>query len=84
MVPKIILYRLYYYNTDDHSRVRLNEIPGRPGSDYINANYIDVRSHFREVTSIIDCTIMYRDTSWKKDSLPLKVQFLIQFLISGV
>ncbi len=28
--------------TDDHSRVLLNET-GIPGSDYINANYIDVR-----------------------------------------
>lgn len=27
---------------DDHSRVKLSEIPGRPGSDYINANFIDV------------------------------------------
>ena len=54
MVPKIFMYRLItYYNADDHSRVRLNEIPGRPGSDYINANYIDVRSHFKEVTSIL-------------------------------
>ena len=48
------MYRLItHYNADDHSRVRLNEIPGRPGSDYINANYIDVRSHFKEVTSIL-------------------------------
>ena len=30
--------------TDDHSRVRLQEIPNVPGSDYINANYIDVSS----------------------------------------
>ena len=29
---------------DDHSRVKLKEIPNRPGSDYINGNYIDVRS----------------------------------------
>ena len=27
---------------DDHSRVRLEEIPNTPGSDYINANFIDV------------------------------------------
>lgn len=29
---------------DDNSRVRLLEIPGVPGSDYINANYLDVSS----------------------------------------
>ena len=28
--------------TDDHSRVKLSELPNRPGSDYINGNYIDV------------------------------------------
>lgn len=28
--------------SDDHSRVILPEITGRQGSDYINANYIDV------------------------------------------
>ena len=28
--------------SDDHSRVKLQETNGRPGSDYINANYIDV------------------------------------------
>lgn len=28
--------------TDDHSRVRLKEIPDMPGSDYINASHIDV------------------------------------------
>ena len=28
--------------TDDHSRVRLLEISGRVGSDYINGNFIDV------------------------------------------
>ena len=27
---------------DDHSRVRLQVIPSEAGSDYINANYIDV------------------------------------------
>lgn len=27
---------------DDHSRVLLNEISDDPGSDYINANFIDV------------------------------------------
>ena len=31
-----------FLNIDDHSRVRLEEIPNTPGSDYINANFIDV------------------------------------------
>ena len=29
------------YKTDDHSRVYLEDT-GQPGSDYINANFIDV------------------------------------------
>ena len=32
------------FPADDHSRVRLTEDPNREGSDYINANYIDVSS----------------------------------------
>ena len=28
---------------DDHSRVKLEMIEGEPCSDYINANYLDVR-----------------------------------------
>ena len=32
----------YVILTDDHSRVRLLEIPGKVGSDYINANFMDV------------------------------------------
>ena len=42
-------YYFYHINlydfvitSDDHSRVLLTEIPGRPGSDYINANHIVV------------------------------------------
>lgn len=29
----------------DETRVKLTAIPGIEGSDYINANYIDVRVH---------------------------------------
>ena len=28
----------------DHTRVMLSQIPKVPGSDYINANYVDVRA----------------------------------------
>ncbi len=46
-VPQQNLIPSKKYNvcTDDHSRVILTEIPGRPGSDYINANYILVCAH---------------------------------------
>ena len=30
------------FTTDDHTRVTLAEVDGCPGSDYINANFIDV------------------------------------------
>lgn len=32
-----------FFLSDDHSRVRLQLLDGDPHSDYINANYIDVR-----------------------------------------
>ena len=51
-----------YNNTDDHSRVKLSEIPGRPGSDYINANYIDVRSHIKVVVLFIYSTMNHNNT----------------------
>ena len=36
-------YQLFFFVvSDDHSRVKLQETNGKPGSDYINANYIDV------------------------------------------
>ena len=34
---------LHYVIPDDHSRVKLELIEGEPNSDYINANYLDVR-----------------------------------------
>ena len=30
--------------TDDSTRVKLKEIPGQDGSDYINASHLDVRT----------------------------------------
>lgn len=37
-----VLIFINLLHTDDHSRVLLSSIEGVPGSDYINANYIDV------------------------------------------
>jgi len=36
---------IFVSNIDDFSRVKLREIPGKEGSDYINASYIDVNYH---------------------------------------
>lgn len=33
-------------STDDHNRVELSETPANPGSDYINASYIDVSDFY--------------------------------------
>lgn len=41
--PPITLPLSSALSADDHSRVRLLVLDGDPHSDYINANYIDVR-----------------------------------------
>lgn len=38
----ILTFFLDFFFVDDHSRVLLNPIEGVAGSDYINANFIDV------------------------------------------
>ncbi len=42
VVPRTHINLLWIFLTDDHSRVKLQFIPGEDGSDYINANFIDV------------------------------------------
>ena len=37
----ILLFRVLFVSDDD-TRVSLTHLPGVPGSDYINANYINV------------------------------------------
>ena len=41
------------YASDDHSRVKLSYIDDKPGSDYINANYIPV-------SPLTCCNMIYR------------------------
>lgn len=38
---------------DDHTRVTLTELEGSPGSDYINANFIDVSNQVKNRVTII-------------------------------
>ena len=47
---RIRAWLIWFNFPDDHSRVLLTEVPGRPGSDYINANYIDVSPIFCHMT----------------------------------
>ncbi len=35
----------YWLLIDDYNRVKLSITPGEPGSDYINASFIDVSTH---------------------------------------
>lgn len=58
--------------TDDDTRVVLSEIEGVPGSDYINANFIDVRSKM-----IYFCIVSCRTICW---SFLQQIQFLIRLL----
>ena len=36
------LLKYLYFQSDDESRVKLKELPGEEGSDYINASHLDV------------------------------------------
>ena len=38
--------RFNFKHTDDHCRVKLEEIAGTENSDYINASYLDVTNHY--------------------------------------
>ena len=46
MFDKSCYLKLRFVFTDDHSRVVLTGKRETPGSDYINANYVDVRLFF--------------------------------------
>ena len=45
----ILLFFLLILFVDDHTRVLLNPIEGVAGSDYINANFIDVSFVFEPI-----------------------------------
>ncbi len=49
----------FIYIIDDHSRVPLSLIPGRNGSDYINANYINV-SASRHILILIKQVVLLK------------------------
>lgn len=40
-----IFFWTFFSFSDDHSRVVLNTVEDLEGSDYVNANYIDVSEH---------------------------------------
>ena len=46
------VFMCYFICADDHSRVILSEDPNKEGSDYINANHIDVRQLFACLSQI--------------------------------
>ena len=68
--------------SDELGRVRLRHGP-KPGSDYINASFIDVcvMNFYQYQTHIY--TSLYRVTSSKRHTLLLKVLCLVQWMICG-
>ena len=54
-----------FFNTDDNSRVCLRAIPGVIGSDYINASFISVRIHWRQILLLMIFKFCYIGLSRK-------------------
>ena len=60
--PTVTIVLLFFESfADDHTRVQLVELDGYPGSDYINANFIDV-STTTKITTVTICLNLYSST----------------------
>ena len=60
--PTVTIVLLFFDSfADDHTRVQLVELDGYPGSDYINANFIDV-STTTKITTVTICLNLYSFT----------------------
>ena len=60
--PTVTIVLLFFDSfADDHTRVQLVELDGYPGSDYINANFIDV-STITKITTVTICLNLYSFT----------------------
>ena len=59
--PTVTIVLLFDLFADDHTRVQLVELDGYPGSDYINANFIDV-STTTKITTVTICLNLYSST----------------------
>ena len=67
------MIEINFLTIDDHSRVCLTNIPGKHGSDYINASFIDV-SLLVYSCSNTPVHILYRDIARKNSTLQHKVR----------
>ena len=58
--PTVTIVLLFFDSfADDHTRVQLVELDGYPGSDYINANFIDVSTTTTKIATVTICLNLY-------------------------
>ena len=49
-------------SSDDHNRVKLLEVDGMEGSDYVNASFVDVRHTHTHTHTLVHCSLVRRVT----------------------
>ena len=59
------------FNSDDFCRVKLKEIEGVEGSDYINASFMEVRNHLANDCCLVLSLLLYLRVTHSKMSMSL-------------
>ena len=72
----------YILSVDDHCRVVLTQLGQKPGSDYVNASFVDV-SDLDYFTDYSDVFSMRRVIKSQRLTLQHRVQLVTQWMTSG-
>ena len=75
----------YLLYTDDHCRVVLTQQGQKPGSDYVNASFVDVSDldYFTDYSDVFLILSMLRVIKSQRLTLQHRVQSVTRWIISG-